>query len=326
MSKRRIPDGTRRARGTGAGAPRVSIIMPYLDPPEPFITEAVESVVAQEYDDWELLLANDGSGPAARATAQVLAARDPRIRLVSHEDGLNRGIPATRNMGMRHARGEFYAFLDSDDAWYPHKLGEQVRLLDGAPHVDMVFGRSLYWKSWQAGTTARDRPPPLRVRDRTEMGRGEFLRRMLTARVMVPCPSSILVRAEAARAVGGFQADVSNLYEDQAFYAKVSLRCTVLACAEVWDRYRLHGGSVISSATSREALDARRQFFDWLSGYVLASGHEDPTLRRALRLERWAIDIPRGPRLLRSLRKAAALPGLLLQRLPAGVPGSGVAR
>jgi hypothetical protein len=59
---------------------------------------------------------------------------------------------------------------------------------------------------------------------------------------------------------------------------------------------------------------------------VLASGHEDPTLRRALRLERWAIDIPRGPRLLRSLRKAAALPGLLLQRLPAGVPGSGVAR
>jgi glycosyltransferase involved in cell wall biosynthesis len=290
--------------------------MPFLDPAPAFITLAVESVLAQSFTDWELLMVNDGSRPDATAVACGLAARDPsRIRVFSHDGGVNRGIPASRNLGLSHARGEFIAYLDSDDAWYSHKLHDQVRILDATPHVQMLFGRSLYWRSWSDGraSTSPDRAPPLRMPDRTELAEGAFLHRMLRAQAMVPCPSSILVRAGAARAVGGFEASVSNLYEDQAFYAKMSLAGTMLACAEVWDRYRIHAGSVIASATRRQAVAARREFLDWLAGYIDAVGHDDRSFRRTLRVERWAANVPHGPRALRSLRKVAALPGRIME-------------
>jgi glycosyltransferase involved in cell wall biosynthesis len=302
----------REAEAHSEQAPRVSVTMPFLDPAEAFITEAVESVLGQSFQDWELLLVNDGSGPEALAVAHRLAARDARIRCISHEGGINLGIPATRNLGILHARGELLAFIDSDDTWYPHKLEEQVRLLDAAPQVDMIFGRSLYWRAWLDGADARDRPPSLLVRDRTALGPGEFLHKILQARVMVPCPTNILVRADSARAVGGFQADISNLYEDQAFYAKLSLSGVVLACAEVWDRYRLHASSVMSSATRHQAAAARRQFLDWLGTYIDGIDYDTRALRRTIRTERWAADFAYGPRLLRSTRKLAALPERLL--------------
>jgi glycosyltransferase involved in cell wall biosynthesis len=315
----REPSG--HADGAAAGrAPRVSIIMPFLDPPQAFIEEAVDSVLQQTFTDWELLLVNDGSGAAATAVAtRLAAAHGTRIRCLSHEGGVNRGIPTSRNLGLAHARGEMIAYLDSDDAWFPHKLEAQVRILDGKPHVDMVFGRSLYWRSWADGVEAeKDRPPPLRVRDRSELAHGAFLHRMLRAGVMVPCPSSILARAASVRAVGGFAESVSNLYEDQAFYARISLAGVVLACEDVWDRYRLHENSVIASATAQQANEARRQFLDWLAAYLDEIGCAHRPLRRTVRVERWAAALPHVPRGLRYLRKLAWLPGRLLQSLPRG--------
>jgi glycosyltransferase involved in cell wall biosynthesis len=297
-------------------APRVSIIVPFLDPPPGFFEEAVASVKAQSFSDWELLLVNDGSGSEARAMAEAFAAGDPRrIRCLQHEGGVNRGIPTTRNLGLTHAQGELIAYLDSDDAWYPHKLSDQVRIMDARRQVDMVFGRSLSWYTWagsQAGGRS-DEPPPLRVPDRRELGRGEFIRSILLARVMVPCPSSILVRAAAARAVGGFQEDISNLYEDQAFYAKISLGGAVLPCADVWDRYRIHSGSVCSTASRRQSMAARRQFLEWLGRYLDKLHYDDTELRAALRLETWATWIPAGPRMLRTMRRMSARPNQWLQ-------------
>ena len=306
--------------------PRVSVVMPFLNTPAPFITEAVESVLGQTFTDWELILANDGSGPATLEVAHALAARDARVRCISHDGGVNRGIPATRNLGITNAHGDLLAFLDSDDVWYPKKLEEQLQILDAAPDVDMVFGRSVYWRAWSADGDQRDRLPLLGVRDRTVFPRGDFLRKVLRAQIMVPCPSSILVRTSAVRAVGGFQANVSNLYEDQGFYAKVSLAGVVMACNEVWDRYRLHSASVIGSATRREAAEARRQYLDWLTTYLDETDIENRRLRRAVRVERWVAGIPYGPRLLRSVRRLAAFPGRLVQRLHISETAGRIAR
>lgn len=292
-------------------APRVSVIVPFLNPPADFFEEAVASVRAQTFGDWELLLVDDGSGSAAQAMAEAFAAGDPeRIRCHQHDGGVNRGIPATRNLGLAHARGDLIAYLDSDDAWYPHKLSDQVGIMDSRPEVDMVFGRSLRWHSWAGvpgGDADSDTPLPLRVPDRQVLGRGEFLRSVLEARVVV-CPSSILVRAGAARAVGGFQEDISNLYEDQAFFAKISLAGAVLPCIDVWDRYRIHASSVCSTASRRQTRAARRQFLEWLSRYLDDIGEDDGRLRSALRLELWAAWLPGGPRVLRTLRRLSARP------------------
>ena len=109
--------------------PRVSVIMPFLDSAR-FIAESVESVRAQTYQAWELLLCDDGSSDASTEIARRFAAADPeRIRWAEHEGHANRGASAARNLGLSLARGDYVAFLDADDVWLPRKLEEQVALL-----------------------------------------------------------------------------------------------------------------------------------------------------------------------------------------------------
>jgi glycosyltransferase involved in cell wall biosynthesis len=291
-----------------AGPPRVSVIVPFLDPPEAFLREAVAGVLSQTFKAWELLLVNDGSRPESAAVAAELARLDPaRIHCLAHPDDRNHGIPASRNLGLSRARGEIIAYLDSDDFWFPGKLAEQVELLDRYPEVSMLFGRSMYWRSWTEGHRRHDHIPDLGVPDRTVLQRGRFVLLAVTSRLSVPCPSSIMVRAETARAIGGFAADVSNYYEDQGFYAKVSMAGNVLACTNVWDRYRLHPGSLIGSARPQTLLRARREYLDWLDRYIDGIDVEAGELRRAIRLERLFTRFPGGPRLLRYARRMAGM-------------------
>jgi glycosyltransferase involved in cell wall biosynthesis len=303
------------SQSTPKGFPRVSVIMTFLDPPLEFFREAVESVFGQTFSDWELIFVNDGSGPAASRVAKEFVGLDPtRVRCVAHDGGVNLGIPASRNLALAHARGEFVACLDADDLWDSAKLAAQVRLLNANPHVDMVFGRHLLWRSWGALDGAeRDQVPSLGVPDRTEFGPGSFLPLMMRSRISIPPPSSVMVRASAVRSVGGFGEGVSNHYEDQAFYAKVSLKGVVLACDDVWCRYRVHDGSVTHGATRAEGRAARRDFLDWLEAYLSRQGALDAPIRRTIRLERLAARVPRGPGILRLFRR---IPHFLFRGIP----------
>lgn len=110
----------------------VSVVIPcyngaiYLD-------EAIESVLAQEYDPLELIVVDDGSTDESGAVASQY--REVRLISMPHS-----GVGATLNVGVRHALGELLAFLDADDRWLPDKLALQVPVLEGDPDVDMVFG------------------------------------------------------------------------------------------------------------------------------------------------------------------------------------------
>jgi glycosyltransferase involved in cell wall biosynthesis len=297
------------------GGPRVSVVMPFLDTPRVFFEQAVESVIAQTYTDWELLLVNDGSGPEALDVALQLVRRSgARIQCISHPDNANRGISASRNLGLSRSRGSLIALLDSDDQWLPHKLQDQVAILDEFPRAQMVFGRSLFWHSWR-GDRARgrtDHVPILGVADRTLLEPPEFLHGFIRGQIMVPCPSSVLVRASAARAVSGFEDDFrTDFYEEQVFYAKIGLAYPVIACADIWDRYRLHERSLLAAGSEQQAISARRHYLEWLRGYLDAHNHGDDAFRRALAFERWLVDVWKGPRIMRSLRRLARIPGRL---------------
>ncbi len=114
--------------------PKVSIIMPAYNE-EKHIAEAIESVIKQTYQDWELLIINDGSVDNTRTIAQQYAAEDQRIVLIDNEK--NMGVVRTRNNGIDQMTGRYLAFLDSDDCWYPHKLETQIKVLEnkGYPFV-----------------------------------------------------------------------------------------------------------------------------------------------------------------------------------------------
>jgi len=118
--------------------PLISIITPVFDTPVPWLREAVESVLAQVYENWELLLVDDGSTDAdLLRELPVLGARDRRIRLVGLES--HQGISAALNRGLDLASGEWITFLDHDDVLEPDALFQNVKLLQENPGVDLIY-------------------------------------------------------------------------------------------------------------------------------------------------------------------------------------------
>lgn len=102
----------------------VSVIMP-MHNSAPFIREAIESVQAQTYMNWELLIVDDVSTDNSLAIANEYSEKDPRIHVLSNPHPIN--MPsAPRNVGVQAAKGRFIAFLDSDDLWFPQKLEQQL--------------------------------------------------------------------------------------------------------------------------------------------------------------------------------------------------------
>jgi len=126
--------GMAESAGRGeARGPVVSVIIPAFNRAH-YIGDAVRSILAQTLDDLELIVVDDGSTDESVAVA--LASGDPRVRVVRHQG--NRGIPQARNSGLTEARGEFIAWLDSDDIARPKRLQEQVEFLKHNPEVAMI--------------------------------------------------------------------------------------------------------------------------------------------------------------------------------------------
>jgi glycosyltransferase involved in cell wall biosynthesis len=127
------PPDSRRSLGD----PRVSVIIPAWNRAST-IARAVGSALAQSIAPLEVLVVDDGSTDGTAAEAAALAARDPRVRYLPGD--ANRGGAAARNRGMDAARGEFLAFLDSDDEWRPEHLERSLDVLERRRECALVFG------------------------------------------------------------------------------------------------------------------------------------------------------------------------------------------
>lgn len=108
--------------------PRISIVMPVFNAAAT-LDEAVTSILQQQYEDWELIVVEDGSTDDSPDLLRRHAARDSRIRMISQEHG---GIVTALRQGCAQARGHFIARMDADDISLPERLAEQVRLLENA--------------------------------------------------------------------------------------------------------------------------------------------------------------------------------------------------
>jgi glycosyltransferase involved in cell wall biosynthesis len=272
--------------------PLVSIVIGFFNA-EKYIRETVESVMNQSLDDWELLLVDDGSSDASSDIAQLFSQQRPgKIHYLEHEDHRNRGVCASRNLGISKAVGRFIAILDADDVWQPHKLAQQAAILQAHPEAGMVFGASYYWNSW-TGTEAdknSDYIPRLGVTADTIHNPPTLLKRCHPlGRATAPCPSDLLLRHEIVEAVNGFEekfTGIYQLYEDQAFLAKVYLSTPVFVSSSSWTRYRLHPDSCCYRVASsgNESL-ARLFYLNWLKDYLHANQIEDASIRKALNKE-----------------------------------------
>ena len=122
------------------GGPVVSVVLSFFNEEE-FLRGAFETVVAQTFSEWELLLVDDGSTDSSGAIAADLAEGDARVTVLRHPGGLNKGLAASRNLGLARAGGRLLAYLDADDRWQPEKLEWQVGMLDATPAQRWSAGR-----------------------------------------------------------------------------------------------------------------------------------------------------------------------------------------
>jgi glycosyltransferase involved in cell wall biosynthesis len=271
--------------GALAGRGLVSVVMNFLNA-ERFIKEAIESVCAQSYTRWELLLIDDGSTDGSTAIARNYAARNPnRIRYLEFPGHENRGASAARNLGILEACGEFVAFLDADDVWLPQRLERSIELLRRHPRAEMVYGETEYWFSW-AGDEARDSDwvQPHGFSANRVVNAPELLIRHMTHAASLPCTTSITVRRDAALASGAFVNEFRDLYDDQVFLARFCLGHAVYVAHECWDRYRRHDASMCSVA-ERQHLEsrARQVYLEWLRSFLAAQGMRGTRVWDALR-------------------------------------------
>jgi len=269
--------------------PLVSVVIIFLNA-DRFLREAIESVFAQTYSNWELLLVDDGSTDGSSEIALEYAQSSPaRVRYLTHPGGENRGMSASRNLGIKHGRGEHVALLDADDVWLPGKLEKQVAILNEQPEAAMVYGRTEWWYSWtgRPEDARRDFVHELGVADDSLIEPPTLLTGFLVNEGISPCTCSMLVRREVLERVGGFEESFRGLYEDQALCAKICLESTVYASSDCSYRYRQHPDSALSVAArtgQREA--ARLVFLDWLAAYLSERQADHPELRSVLESQR----------------------------------------
>jgi glycosyltransferase involved in cell wall biosynthesis len=297
--------------------PTVSAIIIFLNS-EKYLDEAIRSALAQTFRDFELLLVDDGSTDGSTAIAKRHAAENPdRVRYLEHPGHVNRGMSASRNLGIRTARGEFIAFLDSDDIWLPRRLERHVEVIRRHPEVGMVYGPTLYWFSWSPDldfaarfedstdfTSTFDLPfhtpiaPPAPLISFLRSGGGTL-----------PGICSLLARAEVVRSVGGFEEAFRGAYEDQVFLSKMVLNTTVLLIDEVLDYYRQHTEShcyvAIDTGDYHPTLPhpAREKYLLWLESYLEQRGNQDRAIWAALRKEIRPYRYPRLDQMLRLPRE-----------------------
>lgn len=114
----------------------VSIIIPVYNSQE-FIAKCIDCILAQSYNNWELLLINDGSTDNSDIICQEYSNKDKRIRYFKKE---NKGVSNTRNLGIKEAKGKWIIFTDSDDLVSPHYISHLIKANNGDPYTHVIQG------------------------------------------------------------------------------------------------------------------------------------------------------------------------------------------
>jgi glycosyltransferase involved in cell wall biosynthesis len=248
--------------------PDISIIMCIYNV-EKYLEEAINSVLHQTFPNWELLLIDDGSADGSTHIARQYAAEHPsRISYHNHGEHVNKGLSASRNLGLSLARGELIAFLDADDVWLPNYLEVQLSLMR-QKDVPVICEATAYWYNWNAPEkenqvvyigAGQDRlyHPPQLMLELYPLGKGA-----------APCMCGILLKKELIQKLGGFADAFKGMYEDQVFLSKLYLNAPVYISSNHHNLYRQRADSLVGSSHNTPAYHlVRKQYLRWLTQYL----------------------------------------------------------
>ena len=242
---------------------KVSVIIPVYNA-EKYIAATLKSVLSQTYENFEIIIIDDGTPDNSVKICQQF--NDSRIKIVHQR---NRGLPGARNTGIRHAQGDYLAFLDADDSWLPEKLEKHVEHLNNSPTVGISFCYSAFINEQGNSTGICQKPrklydiTPSYVLCRNPVGNG----------------SAAVIRREVFEDIK-FQENlygyVEDYYFDDTFALSEDIECWVriaiqtkwkyAGLAEALTLYRVHSQGL--STNLKVMLETREKLFEKTASYA----------------------------------------------------------
>jgi len=237
--------------------PEVSVVIPAYNA-APYVGQAVESVLAQTFDDLEVIVVDDGS---TDDTADVVGRVGKSARYV-HQP--NSGVSAARNKGIAESSGRYVAFLDADDTWLPEKLDRQLEALAAGPAYGLCHSAFIVSDVDLRPIEVRNRRPP-----------GTPLESLLLEGNVVGSPSTVICRRDLFDEAGGFDPDLSQC-ADWDMWVRLASLTPFTRLDEPLVRYRQHETSMSSDPRLLEQDSLR----------VLEKGFTMPGLDPKIRAQR----------------------------------------
>jgi len=239
--ERRVPKCAPVAELNVSTMPKVSVIIPVYNG-EHFIRESIESVFAQTFKDYELIVVDDGS---TDNTLKIIGTFDDRLKCI-HQP--NAGPASARNRGYLHSNGEYLAFLDADDRWYPAMLEVSVPILDADKKVGLTY----------ADLDLIDQTGSVIERNYlTERGRRKRPKASFIGFHSIPFPSASLKRRTIFAAAGGFDTNFYQGGEDVLLWAKMYRLAEFRWIPQALCQRRIHDEQVSHARQRRLEADSR---------------------------------------------------------------------
>jgi glycosyltransferase involved in cell wall biosynthesis len=213
---------------------------------ERYLAQAVESILAQTYADFELLVFDDGSRDRSRSILRELAAADARVRVFEEAHA---GYVTWLNRGLELARGEFFARMDADDVALPERFERQVRFLDAHPDVVALGTLALYIDADGDPIAPTEKPLDHDEIDRRQIAPG-------CQGSLITHPTAMLRRGSAI-AAGGYRTE-ATLVDDLDLFLRMAERGRLANLPEVLLHYRIHPGSLGVARRAQQTEAVRR--------------------------------------------------------------------
>lgn len=215
--------------------PTVSVIIPTYQRAD-WVNEAIKSVLAQTYKDYEIIVINDGS---TDNTTEVLNQFQDKIKLIEQE---NKGVSTALNIAIEKSQGQYIAFLDDDDIWLPNKLEKQILLLESNHRIGLIYSDMLLFDEKAVFPEPLSKKLPIHV--------GHISWMLFIFGNSVPLPSSVVVRCEVLDEIGLFDESLTHCH-DYDLWLRISEKWLLSYLDEPLTMYRL---SDTSMSKNREAV------------------------------------------------------------------------
>ena len=229
--------------------PKVTVLIPSYNAAH-FLPTSIESALSQTYQDFEIVVIDDGSSDKTKDVVKTYIDKYPnKIHYLWQE---NKGLPAARNTGIAHSQGEYLALLDADDKWLPCRLEEEVGILDADSSIGIVHANITL-----IDVNGKEISTPKRQINHLN---GFIFNNILLRKADISCPT-VLFRRSCSEEVGLFDINLSRLgCEDRDLWLRIAQKYKIAYIDKVLSYYRVSPQSM--SSNLEKMLAARLYVID----------------------------------------------------------------